>query len=100
MCNRVHRRKDGTKDPEVTKATTVPGCQYLMAQQYVRLDWSYLDERRPLEKDIEEEHPYVIQRSEDHIDSEHLGGFVGQACFYFVREIKAAIRNFCAEEYF
>ncbi len=58
--------------------------------QYVRLDRSYLDEKRLLAQDIPEELPVLVERGEDLLTSDHLGGFRGQGCYYFVRTIQAA----------
>jgi ADP-ribosylglycohydrolase len=55
--------------------------------QYARLDKPYLDEPRLIREDIPEELPEMIQTGEDYLDGAEIAGFVGQACFYLVREL-------------
>lgn len=65
----------------------VSGCHTVCTNQFVRLDKPYLDETELAVHDLPDETPVLLQRGEDHIDAEHLGGFFGEACYYFVREI-------------
>ena len=62
----------------------------------MRLDREYLDEKRLVKVNLPEERPYLVERGEDHIDNEHLSGFVGEACFYLAREIVSRTPVECA----
>jgi hypothetical protein len=57
--------------------------------QYALLDHAYLDESRLLKEDIPEEMPMLVEWGKDLITEANLGGFRGQACYYFVRTIRA-----------
>lgn len=76
-------------DELISHPVHVPGCHPLLVHQYVRLDREYLNETLLLEQDICDEEPFTVERGEDHIDSGHLGGFTGEACYYLVRDIVA-----------
>jgi ADP-ribosylglycohydrolase len=56
---------------------------------YVRLNHAYLDENRLLKEDIADELPLRVESGEDMITERQVGGFIGQACYYFVRTIQA-----------
>ena len=56
---------------------------------HIRPDHQYLDEAVLLEKDIPEELPLLLEAGEDLITEQDLGGFKGQACYYFVRTIRS-----------
>jgi ADP-ribosylglycohydrolase len=58
--------------------------------QYALLDHSYLDEPRLLQEDIPEEMPVYMEWGKDLITEVNLRGFRGQACYYFVRTIRAS----------
>lgn len=58
--------------------------------QHALLDHAYLDESRLLKEDIPEEMPMFLEWGRDLITEANLGGFRGQACYYFVRTIRAA----------
>ena len=77
-----YRNESVTKNPVL-----VEGCGQLEFHEYVNHDNEYLDEARLLKEDIADEDPYIIERGEDIITEEHLGGFTGEACYYLVREI-------------
>ncbi len=76
-------------DELISHPVHVPGCGVLNSHQYVTLDREYLDESKLIGKNIPAELPFKVERGEDHLDSEHLGGFTGEACYYLVREIAA-----------
>lgn len=57
--------------------------------QYVRLDHPYLDEARLRREDLPGELPLAVEAGEDLITHEQFSGFVGQACYYLVRTIRA-----------
>jgi ADP-ribosylglycohydrolase len=69
----------------------VPGIPLtrVHVHNFARLDRPYLDENSLLRADIPSEDPYIVQCPEDYVTNSHLGGFVGEACYYFVREIIA-----------
>lgn len=56
-------------------------------RQFVRLDRPYLDEQKLLKEDLPEEHPFRVERGEDHLDASHLGGFTGEGAYYLVRNL-------------
>lgn len=66
----------------------VAGCGSDSYNNYARLDHEYLDEARLLTEDLPDEVPLILEAPEDWITEEHLGGFVGQGCYYFVRTFK------------
>jgi hypothetical protein len=57
---------------------------------HVRADHPYLDESVLLERDLPEELPLALEVGEDLITDRDLGGFKGQACYYFVRTFQSA----------
>ncbi|MBI3987230.1 MAG: ADP-ribosylglycohydrolase family protein [Lentisphaerae bacterium] len=57
--------------------------------QYVSLDRAYLDEQRLLREDFAGELPFSLELGEDRITETDLGGFKGQACYYFVRTFRS-----------
>lgn len=67
----------------------VDGCSRVLSHQYARLDREYLDETALRLNDIPEENPFVIERGEDHIDADFVGKYLGESCYYLVREISA-----------
>ncbi|MDR2675413.1 MAG: ADP-ribosylglycohydrolase family protein [Opitutaceae bacterium] len=56
---------------------------------YVDPDTPYLDEARLLHEDLPEELPLHLERGEDILEAADLGGFHGQACYYFVRTLRS-----------
>ncbi len=63
------------------------GCGRSATHQYVRMDKPYLDEEKILKEDITSERPVVVEAPEDIITSRDVNGFMGEAVYYFVREI-------------
>ncbi len=57
---------------------------------YVRIDHTYLDESALLTRDLPNEVPLILEHGEDHLAAADIGGFEGQACYYFVRTIRSA----------
>ncbi len=57
---------------------------------FAQLDYAYLDESRLVREDIPEELPLTLESGTDLITEKDLGGFKGQACYYFVRTLRAA----------
>ncbi|MFA6569209.1 MAG: hypothetical protein WCS96_13435, partial [Victivallales bacterium] len=57
---------------------------------HVRFDTPYLDESRLVREDIPEELPLKLESGDDLITEQKIGGFKGQACYYFVRTIRSA----------
>ncbi len=74
-------------DEIISHPVFVEGCQPLLTHEYVGLDREYLNESELVKRDLPEEDPYVVERGENHIDVQHLGGFIGESCYYLVREI-------------
>jgi ADP-ribosylglycohydrolase len=69
-----------------------PGCVGEWSDfynQYVRPDHPYLDEQKLLCEDIPTELPWAIEKGEDVITERDIGGFNGQACYYFVRKFRS-----------
>jgi ADP-ribosylglycohydrolase len=69
----------------------VPGIPLtrVHVHNFARLDRSYLDESALLKADLPSEDPYIVQCAEDYVTNAHIGNFVGEACYYLVREIVA-----------
>ena len=65
------------------------GCARDNYNHYVSLDRPYLDEARLLIEELPAEVPLHLERGEELITHEHLGGFKGQACYYFVRTLRS-----------
>jgi ADP-ribosylglycohydrolase len=66
------------------------GCARDFFNHYVSLDRPYLDETRLLREELPEEVPLHLERGEELITHAHLGGFKGQACYYFVRTLRSS----------
>jgi len=56
---------------------------------YAQFDRHYLDESKLVMEDIPDELPMRLESGEDLITEQKLGGFKGQACYYFVRMIRS-----------
>jgi len=76
-------------DRVMKNPSLVPGCGGALCHNYVRLDRAYLDEVALSAGPLADEEPFLVERGEDHLDAEHLGGFTGEACYYLVRTIVA-----------
>lgn len=76
-------------DERICHPVYVDGCQDLLYKNLVNLKEAYLDEATLLTGDLPQEIAYLVEKGEDHIDYPDLGGFVGEACYYFVREFVA-----------
>jgi len=56
---------------------------------HVRFDAPYLDESRLVREDIPEELPLALESGDDVVTGQKIGGFNGQACYYFTRTIRS-----------
>ncbi len=63
----------------------VPGCHDVLFHQFARMQTAYLDEQRLLTHDLPDEYPMELHLAEDRITHTDLGGYTGEAVYYFVR---------------
>ena len=55
---------------------------------YAHIAHPYLDEARLLREDIAEELPFRVECGEELMTEAHLGGYMGQGCYYLVRTFR------------
>lgn len=66
------------------------GCGSDSYNQYARLEGQYLDEAKLLHEELPAELPMRLETATDLITQDDLGGFLGQACYYFVRTLQSS----------
>ncbi len=74
---------------EVKKNPHLAGCGRAGSHQYAYLTKPYLDEAALLAGPLPEEYPFKLESSTDYFDQDDMGGFTGEACYYFTREFVA-----------
>ena len=79
----------------ISHPNNVPGNFEVMVHNFVYQDRAYLDEEALLKGELPEERPYLVYTEENRLQNGALGGFVGECCYYIVREVVSPVDHDC-----